>query len=76
MADRGGGIQIACLPLMRGHEAAIMEDRNVIREKALRVALRTGMAPDLELIWEAQDHEGTHKCFGTFRSGCSAHCRW
>jgi len=53
-----------------------MEGRVVIREKALRLAVRTGEAPDLDFVWNAQEAEGTLQCFGSFQVECSIQCRW
>ncbi len=53
-----------------------MEDQNLIREKALRLAVRTGLAPDLEFVWDTQRQEGTGECFGSIRPSCPSNCRW
>lgn len=53
-----------------------MENTYVIREKAIRLAVRTGNAPDLDFVWESQTKDGGQRCFGTFNSGCPYSCRW
>lgn len=53
-----------------------MEDPHVVREKALRLAVRTGVAPDLDFVWAAQERENGRVCFGAFQSSCARRCRW
>lgn len=54
----------------------VREDQAVIREKAIRIAVRTGWAPDVDFVWTAQEHDGSGICFGSYRPGCSRKCRW
>lgn len=54
----------------------VMEDFIQIREKAIRFAVRTGDAPDLDLVWDTQQHEGQRRCFGCYEPSCSTACRW
>lgn len=53
-----------------------MEDPHVVREKALRLAVRTGVAPDLDFVWAAQERENGRVCFGSFQLSCARTCRW
>jgi hypothetical protein len=54
----------------------VREDQVVIREKAVRLAVRTGIAPDLDLVWDAQQHDEGRVCFGAYRPSCPQRCRW
>lgn len=54
----------------------VREDQAVIREKAIRLAVRTGVAPDLDFVWTTQRHDGEAVCFGMYRAGCSGQCQW
>ncbi|HUN82686.1 MAG TPA: hypothetical protein VMV81_14370 [Phycisphaerae bacterium] len=49
---------------------------HIVREKALRLALRTGWTPDVDLIWESQELDGSERCFGFFKRVCPEACRW
>jgi len=53
-----------------------MQDRRVVHEKAVRLAIRTGWTPDLDLIWDRQQREGFQPCFGSFGAECGTACRW
>ena len=53
-----------------------MNPRVETREKALRLAVRTGEAVDLDFIWGAQCHEGFEACFGDPKPDCPKTCRW
>ncbi len=53
-----------------------MENPYIVREKAIRLAVRTGIAPDLDFVWEAQELEGGPRCFGSFNSTCPYSCQW
>ena len=53
-----------------------MENPHIIREKALRLAVRTGIAPDLDFVWRWQKEEGCEMCFGSFTDTCPLRCRW
>jgi hypothetical protein len=53
-----------------------MDDRNLIREKALRLAVRTGAAADVEFVWAAQRLECARECYGLFDKRCPGTCRW
>lgn len=70
------GIRITQRRGLPGVAEIVMEDRSVIREKAVRLAVRTGVAPDLEFIWDAQKAEGKRQCFGSFQPSCPQECRW
>lgn len=54
----------------------VMDDRSVIREKALRLAVRTGAAADVEFVWAAQRRECARECFGLFDQRCPSTCCW
>ncbi len=54
----------------------VMDDRSVIREKALRLAVRTGAAADVEFVWAAQRQECARECFGLFDQRCPSTCCW
>lgn len=47
-----------------------------IREKAVRIAVRTGWMPDLDFIWKWQQSEGYEPCFGSCCESCTKRCRW
>lgn len=53
-----------------------MESPHIIREKALRLAIRTGVAPDPDFVWQWQRFHGCATCFGSFKDSCPAGCRW
>ena len=53
-----------------------MENPQVVREKALRLGIRTGIAPDLDFVWQYQLHHGSETCFGSFHQSCPIDCRW
>jgi len=53
-----------------------MNARVESRERALRLAVRTGEAVDLDFIWGTQRHEGFEACFGDPKPGCPKTCRW
>lgn len=53
-----------------------MLDQHVIREKALRLAVRTGVAPDLDFVWTTQRKETGRVCFGSFKPTCDPSCYW
>jgi len=53
-----------------------MQDRRIIREQAVRLAIRTGWTPDLEFIWSWQESEGADPCFGSYTDRCLSKCRW
>ena len=53
-----------------------MQDPRVVREKAQRLAIRTGWTPDLDFIWQWQRREGFQPCFGSFGRQCRPPCRW
>ncbi|MBI5763046.1 MAG: hypothetical protein HZA51_05930 [Planctomycetes bacterium] len=48
----------------------------ITREKAVRLGVRTGWMPNVDLIWRWQAHEGYRSCFGEFQTGCNPDCRW
>ncbi|MEK6643074.1 MAG: hypothetical protein AABZ08_04140 [Planctomycetota bacterium] len=48
----------------------------IIREQALRLAIRTGWTPNVDLVWKWQTHEGNRPCFGQFKDACNPECRW
>ena len=54
----------------------VREDQLVVREKAVRLAVRTGIAPDLDFVWDAQQHDEGRVCFGAYRPSCPRRCRW
>lgn len=54
----------------------VREDQAVVREKAIRLAVRTGFAPDLELVWDLQKLERGRICFGAYQATCPLSCRW
>jgi len=58
-----------------GQEANV-HDKHLTRERALRLAVRTGQAVDLDFVWGVQRREGHSDCFGCFSDACPAHCRW
>ena len=59
------------------HDCASPADKpRVIREKAVRLGVRTGWMPNVDLIWRWQAHEGFRTCFGEFQAGCNPDCRW
>ena len=51
-------------------------DRRKVSEKAIRIAVRTGWTPDVDLIWETQEAGGGSACFGCFAPTCPRDCRW
>jgi len=53
-----------------------MNPRVETRERALRLAVRTGKAVDLDFIWGSQRHEGFEACFGNPKPDCPKTCRW
>lgn len=53
-----------------------MTSRFELRERALRLAVRTGEAVDLDFIWGYQRREGFDACFGEPKPGCPKTCRW
>lgn len=53
-----------------------MTSRFELRERALRLAVRTGEAVDLDFIWGHQQREGFDACFGDPNPGCPKTCRW
>lgn len=53
-----------------------MTSRIELRERALRLAVRTGDAVDLDFIWGYQRREGFDACFGDPKPGCPKTCRW
>lgn len=53
-----------------------MTSRFELRERALRLAVRTGEAVDLDFIWGHQQREGFEACFGDPKPGCPKTCRW
>jgi len=53
-----------------------MTSRFELRERALRMAVRTGEAVDLDFIWGYQRREGFDACFGNPKPGCPKTCRW
>jgi len=53
-----------------------MLDQHVIREKAIRLAVRTGIAPDLDFVWTTQRKETGRVCFGLFEPTCDPSCYW
>ena len=53
-----------------------MTSRVELRERALRLAVRTGEAVDLDFIWGYQRREGFDACFGDPKPGCPKTCRW
>lgn len=53
-----------------------MVDDHIVREKALRLAIRTGVAPDLDFVWATQEKEKGNVCFGAFEPSCGRSCRW
>ena len=66
-------------PNRRARPSAVvpaMEDKYILREKALRLAIRTGVAPDLDFVWATQEKEQGVVCFGAFEPSCSRACRW
>lgn len=53
-----------------------MDSTYIIREKAVRLAVRTGAAPDLDFVWATQRGESRRVCFGSFEPTCGRECRW
>ena len=53
-----------------------MTSRVELRERALRLAVRTGEAVDLDFVWGYQRREGFDACFGDPKPGCPKTCRW
>jgi len=53
-----------------------MENPHIVREKALRLAVRTGISPDLDFVWRWQRLQGCAPCFGSFTESCPAGCLW
>ena len=49
---------------------------HLVREKAFRMAIRTGWMPDFNLIWESQRQQGFSMCFGSPSESCDRNCRW
>ncbi len=54
----------------------LMTSHVELRERALRLAVRTGEAVDLDFIWGYQRREGFDACFGDPKPGCPKTCRW
>jgi len=51
-------------------------DPLLIRDKAIRFAVRTGESLNLDLVWHMQELEGHRRCFGTYEPSCPTECRW
>jgi hypothetical protein len=64
------------LTYVKGQATVVKEDQVVIREKAVRLAVRTGIAPDLDFVWDAQQHGEGQVCFGSYRTSCPRNCHW
>ncbi len=54
----------------------VTEDSILIRDKAIRFALRTGESLNLDLVWHMQEQDGHCRCFGAYEPSCPTDCRW
>ena len=68
------GTAIAVQTRVAGIPVAV-NDR-VVREKSIRMAIRTGWTPDIDLIWKQQRNDGFETCFGTCSARCDVGCSY